>query len=551
MSRRIRFKSAVWAAFGTVVLTTLIGSSAIGRICRGEDRPRPARHSNATSPEYFSTSIHFAEGEFAVELPADGELHEDAEPDGLRDDESGDRLGRDVPVRVRDEDHSADESAGPESRRDRRHRHQESRRARIQAQRQRLADWRSTRDGKSGSKMTPAAAVEEHDLVEVDEDVLADVPAPAPASTSAPSLFSNGSWFAWPAVPADGVSEDDVQWHFGAKGRVFYSNDQRWEFTGAESTYGVNAVVDGGLSQEVGDWTVFTEGELFLNSPYDQNLLANTTFVRSFNGNFHVDTLQISQLRIGAKKGDWTIQAGRFVTPFGRFYYPIYTNNFWDSPFIRAEAVPYRETGLLAEWNPDPLIATLGITNGSFNQDTNSSKAVVGRIGQQFERVAYGASVRWQDGIGSEEQKVYNNQAGIDAMYWITERWQISTEVTYDQYGQHKGGQNPDLITWGRSLYFRDANQGGGRLHGKGYYVNLLYRGDAWTFNMNYGDYFPQKYGDPRQDMPIHRGLLKASRQLSRHLEVYSVGLFENSIALVPGHFREGIALLFGAQWTL
>ena len=69
------------------------------------------------------------------------------------------------------------------------------------------------------------------------------------------------------------------------------------------------------------------------------------------------------------------------MTPFGRFYYPLYRNNFDDSPFIRSEAILFRETGLLGQWDPEGWVFTAALTNGGFEQDTNSSKALVARAG--------------------------------------------------------------------------------------------------------------------------------------------------------------------------
>ena len=40
-----------------------------------------------------------------------------------------------------------------------------------------------------------------------------------------------------------------------------------------------------------------------------------------------------------------------------------------------------RETGLLLQWDPGIWVCTAALTNGSFEQDTNSSKAVVARVG--------------------------------------------------------------------------------------------------------------------------------------------------------------------------
>src|SRR5205823_13770540 len=102
---------------------------------------------------------------------------------------------------------------------------------------------------------------------------------------------------------------------------------------------------------------------------------------RSVTADVDIDPLQIWQLYLGARNGDLYAALGRFVTPFGRFYFPNYRNNFDDSAFIRSEAISFRETGLLLQWDPGIWVMQAALTNGSFEQDTNSSKALVARVG--------------------------------------------------------------------------------------------------------------------------------------------------------------------------
>src|SRR6185503_13415125 len=168
--------------------------------------------------------------------------------------------------------------------------------------------------------------------------------------------------------------------------------------------------------QRSGDWEFSLEAQLFFNQPFDRNQLADTRERRSFLANFDIDPLQISQLTVGVRRGDFYTALGRFVTPFGRFYFPNYRDNFDDSPFIRSEAIRFRETGLLVQWDPGIWNLAAAITNGGFEQDTNSSKALVARVGIDAEWAAVGASVKAQDGIGSETQKTFNSHAGVDAM---------------------------------------------------------------------------------------------------------------------------------------
>jgi hypothetical protein len=387
-------------------------------------------------------------------------------------------------------------------------------------------------------------------------DPAASAQPPLPAGTLAaqfPEVFpalppgtpgGNSGYLTIPvAVP------DAFAWHVGGQARAYYINDQRIEFTGLEATFAVEGVLNGGLTQRSGNWDLSLETQLFLNQPFDKNVLADSPQRRSFAPNFDVDPLQISQLYLSARNGNFYTALGRFVTPFGRFYFPNYRNNFDDSPFIRSSAILFRETGALVQWDPEAFVFTAAITNGNFLQDTNSSKALVARIGVDQPWYAFGSSVKWQDGNGSEGQKLFNNHVGVDGMLRFG-NWTLSGEALYDEYGLRRPGIPPNQITWGRSLYFRDLNNGLNiPITGWGYYLNLGYEGPNWTLMLNYGDFFPGQIGDPRQDTPIHRGLVKVSRHWTQHFETYGVILMENSrtddLDTTP---RRGLYMICGCQ---
>ena len=359
------------------------------------------------------------------------------------------------------------------------------------------------------------------------------------------AVLDLGAWLPPPTVP------EPLQYHMQAVARGYYLNDHRFEFTGMEATFAAEGVVRGGVLQRVQDWELSVEGEIFLNQPFDRNILVDTPERRSFAANFAVEPLQISQLYLEARRGDYAVALGRFVTPFGRFYFPNYRNNFDDSPFIRSEAILFRETGLRLMWDPEPWVLTAALTNGGFEQDTNSSKALVARCGIDQETFACGASVKWQDGIGSEGQKAFNNHAGVDAMLrWGN--WTLSTEVIYDQYGLRRPGIALNDIFWGRSLYYRDLNRGLLRpLTGVGYYVNLGYEGPLWSLGLNYGEFYPTPIGDRRHDAVTRRGLIKASRHWTPHFETYAVVFKENDLVRsFDASTRRGIYVLVGTQFT-
>jgi hypothetical protein len=353
-------------------------------------------------------------------------------------------------------------------------------------------------------------------------------------------------WFA----PPPGVA--DFSYHLGGKARGYYINDQRIEFSGMESTFAVEGVIEGGAHQRVGDWELLVESQLFLNQPFDRNILMDTPTRQSFAANFDIPALEISQLYLGARNGDLYAAIGRFVTPFGRFYFPNYRNNFDDSPFIRSEAIPFRETGFFLQWDPDIWVITAAVTNGGLEQDTNSSKAVVARVGIDQEWYALGTSVKWQDGIGSDAQKAFNNHVGLDAMI-RRGAWTLSAEAIYDQYGLRRPGTSLDDIFWGRSLYFRDLNNGLlNPITGVGYYVNLGYEGPLWSLMLNYGEFYPERIGVPEHDVTSRRGIVKASRHWTRNFETYGVVMIENDLPdAFDGNPRRGIYLIFGSQFSL
>lgn len=369
--------------------------------------------------------------------------------------------------------------------------------------------------------------------------------------TSEPPAFANspGMGGAPPLIMPAGTS--DFAYHFGGKGRGYYLNDQRIEFTGVEATFAVEGVLEGGVLQRMGEWDLTCDAQLFLNQPFGPNILADSPERRSFAVNFDIDPLQISQLYLGARRGDYYMALGRFVTPFGRFYFPNYRNNFDDSPFIRAEAIHFRETGLLLQWDPGIWVFQAALTNGSFLQDTNSSKALVARVGIDQPWYALGASIKMQDGNGSETQKMYNNHAGVDAMIRFGS-WTLSGEAIYDQYGLRRPGMPLDNITWARSLYYRDLNNGfENPFNGFGYYANLGYEGMNWTWMFNYGEFYPQQVGIPQQDAITRRGMIKGSRHWTRNFETYGVIFRENDLAnSFAGRTRRGSYVLFGCQFV-
>lgn len=378
------------------------------------------------------------------------------------------------------------------------------------------------------------------------------VPAPEPA-VEGPWVDDSGftpldeyyfapAWTWWSLRPNEGVEHGNAPWiglpepnascssrgiEWQALARAYFIDDQRIEWSGQELTFGVEGVVRGAHTHSVGDTDLILNGELFLNQPFDRNIYVNSAARRSYRANFDIEPFAIQQLYVAMRQGNLYGAIGRFPTPFGRALFPIYTNDFHDAPFIRTESILWRETGALVEYSPGNLIFTTALVNGGPERDTNSSKALVARAGLDFDGLACGVSMKRQDGIGSETQKTYKNHYGFDWML-RRDRWTLSGEFIYDEYG-FRAPFNPHNITWGRSNYHRDRSlPSGDPLHGIGHYIDLTYRGDAWTLMLNFGEFYPHSIGDFRHDVINRRGIIKPVRHVTEHLDIYTMLLIES-----------------------
>ncbi len=333
--------------------------------------------------------------------------------------------------------------------------------------------------------------------------------------------------------------------------RGYYRNDQRIQWSGLETTFGAEGILRPSIVHKYDHWETKVLGEFYLNQPFDRNVLMDTQERRSYAANFDVETFEISQLFVSVRNGDLEATVGKMVTPFGRTYFPLYTNARVDAPFIRTESILWRETGMLIRYDPHLFVGEIAITNGCENRDTNSSKALISRLGIETSWLAAGFSVKLQDGIGSENQKEFKNHVGVDFMV----RWgyfTLSGEAIYDEYGFRRPGFDPDFITWGRSIYYRDQNY---RLFepitGTGYYFNLAFDRMPWSVNLNYGEFYPKAIGDPKHDVVNRRGILKAAYYFTPYLQTYAVVMMENGGYIAQADQpRRGSFVLAGLQYT-
>jgi len=335
--------------------------------------------------------------------------------------------------------------------------------------------------------------------------------------------------------------------------RGYYSNDQRIEWSGMEATFGAEGVLTPRLRQRCGDFEFLVDSELNINEPYGRNQLLDTPERKSYAANFQVDQFEISQLALVTSYQDWTFKAGKFVTPFGRTYFPLYTNSYWDAPFIRTEVIDWRETGILAHYKSGYFVADVALTNGGENLATNSGKSVMARVGlEEVDLWAIGCSAKQGAGVGSEEQKEFANYFGVDMMI-RNGPFQLSAECVFDEYGFGRPGFNPLNITWVKSIYYRDVSSGhqGTPCTGIGYYVNLGYAEGPWNALLNYGDFYPLYTGMAPDQRVEHRGVAKVAYQLAKPVQVYSVLILENGGYIAQGNEpRIPVAVLEGFQFT-
>lgn len=338
----------------------------------------------------------------------------------------------------------------------------------------------------------------------------------------------------------------------GVVARGYYFNDQRIEWSGMEATCGAEGVFNPVFRNRSGDWETTVEGEFYFNQPFEDNVLIDTPERASYLGNYEVDIFQISKLSITCRRGDFAVTAGKIMTPFGRTHFPLFTNAWVDAPFIRTESILWRETGLLLRYDPGCLEVDVAMTNGGPAGDANSSKALVSRAGLRGENWCAGISIKLQDGIGSEDQKMFNNHVGADFMV-RRGPFTLSGEVIADEYGFRRPTFDPNDITWRRSIYYREQNY---RLHepitGLGYYLNLGFEHDCWGVCLNYGEFRPQQLGDPRHDITNRRGIVKVAYSLSDRLQLYTVIMSETAGYIAQTNRpRKGGVLITGLQWTL
>jgi len=329
----------------------------------------------------------------------------------------------------------------------------------------------------------------------------------------------------------------------------YYFHDSR-VINGLESTFASEAVVGLSTKEPCTLGTISAVGEFFLNQPISKNVSQNQRRT-IYTTVYDPDPFEVSLLYIGLGRDSVAMKFGKAESPFGRYYFPIYSNSHFDAPFIRTEAILWKETGIMFRYHPNTFSFDLAVSNGETERDTNSSKAVLARLGFDSEGWALGVSGKKQDGRGSEQHKVYNNHLGVDAMYRVG-KTKVSLEAIYDEYGCVNANcvsKTPERISlYYRDLYYKEDTP----ITGIGGYLDIFYDGKIWDLDINYGEFYPKKINNPYHDDPIKRGLLKGAYSLSACTKVFFVGLLENDRTTdkkVRGD-HENWVMMFGLSYT-
>lgn len=374
-------------------------------------------------------------------------------------------------------------------------------------------------------------------------------------------IFDGPNFGDWIVPEQLGYRNAPIRWDFSEQSRLqlwnttrsFYSADFRLEFTGQEAFFAAENQTLATFVFDDENWRTSVTSELYLNIPFDDNILTDFALRESFAHNFEIDTLQLSQLFLTVEQDNWALDLGRFVTPFGRYRAPLNTNSRFDAPFIRTESILFRETGLQLRMHPGVWRIAAAITNGSDGLDTNSSKAIVARAGFDNQTLASGVSVKWQDGIGSEGQKEFNNHAGADITYRSSNGpWTFSGEWIYDQYGLRRPGTPLDEIVWGRSIYNRQLNNGlNNPITGNGWYASAIRRSGRSVLAFSYGQFHPEQLGDTIHDQTTRRFIAKGIFPLNPQLDLLATTIIENDVEEgQAGRRRRGLAVLLGMQFN-
>jgi hypothetical protein len=342
--------------------------------------------------------------------------------------------------------------------------------------------------------------------------------------------------------------KDQPELKINSQFRAFYLNDQRLQWSGMEATFGTEGDIMFQVKKAFTSNSLSVVSHLFLNQRFGENQLRDEVRDRYLQ-NFAFDTLTLARLYLEFNLNKVKISLGKRYTVFGKNNSLVLSNRYIFQPFIRNEAVLRFETGLFARFTAGMFDLNLAVVNGETDMDTNSSKAGILRIGLEGRNWGIGISGKIQDGIGSEQQKYFNNHLGFDFRIQLG-RLLLSGEAIYDEYGFRKPFLEDDVF-WQRSLYYRQIfYKLRTPITGYGGYLDLIYQIGNFTLNLNYGEYYPKEIGHPYHDDPIKRAIAKGVWQLKDSFEAFMGLLWESERTTEP-LFKgaSDFALIFGVVY--
>ena len=344
---------------------------------------------------------------------------------------------------------------------------------------------------------------------------------------------------------------DSVDMNLNISFKGYSLNDQRIYWSGLEFTFGTEAIISTNIIKKIKWGEILVESELFVNQPFGKNVLKDEGRLK-FYSNFVIDTLELSKLNIQLKTGGFTVKIGKAASPFGRINFPVFNNNLkYGSPFIRSEAILWRETGVFVNFKSGLFSLDIAAVNGEENRDTNSGKAGIFRVGLEQKNWYIGASMKEHDGYGSEWQKLYKNHIGFDFMFRIL-NFEFSGEMIWDEYGFHREFDENDIF-WPNSIYYRELYKKYKEpITGLGWYTNLKINLKKLLINFNYGVYIPETIGNIYHDNTIRRLILKLSYNPVKEFKIYFSGVLENTKPEEPWRDgAKGFAGLLGFEFNL
>jgi hypothetical protein len=160
----------------------------------------------------------------------------------------------------------------------------------------------------------------------------------------------------------------------------------------------------------------------------------------------------------------------------------------------------------------------------------------------------FGLSGKFQDGAGSEDDKTFNNYFGVDFKVRLHPKLVLSGEVIYDQHGYHRKKGEANSTT---SLYYREIYFNGNAISGIGGYLDLGYNDDNWDIHVNYGEYYPEKIGNPYHDDPNKRLMINVVYRIIPDIKVFTSVLLENTRSVEEWRKDQSpLGYLIGVQYN-